>query len=137
MDAKTLALITLACWCIAPLFDKMSMQRGTPAGVLTIRFLFLAGAYLAWIALRGEWSSLRLDGMTLLWTLGSAVFGAILGLTSYMMALRTGHTAIVIPIANAFPPIVALLAAWLFHEPLDIQRLVSVGLIGAGLLLLR
>ena len=138
MKATALALFVASIWGITPILEKLSLVKGSPFTVMTVRFIFTA-TFVAIISLiSGKYKDIgNLDGKTLLWTCLAGLLGGIVGLFIYFVALKQDLTTRTVPITATFPLFTALYAFIFLHESLSIQRIMGIVLIVLGLILVN
>jgi len=138
MKTAALALLVASIWGITPIFEKLSLVKASPLTVITLRFIFSATCLVVYSVVTGgykEWGAL--DAKTLLWIILAALFGGIIGLLLFFVALKQDFTSKIVPIAATFPLFTALYAFMFLHEHISPQRLTGIVLIVIGLILIN
>ncbi|MBI1991710.1 MAG: EamA family transporter [Candidatus Omnitrophica bacterium] len=138
MSAFLWALLTAAIWGVVPLLEKLGLGSASPAvGVMVRSFGVVVGMLLfGW--LWSPWSALRSVSWSSILLLGSGgLLASFVGQFAFYHALKSGAISQVTPVAGAYPLVAALLGWWVLREPLTMSRLLGVGLIVAGVFLLR
>jgi uncharacterized membrane protein len=137
-----------ACWGVGEVCTRSALHAGKvgPIGAITVRSLvaipLLVLVY--WLMTRGA-AGLRVeppvaqaDGAT--WTklvLGSGLVAGGLAMVCFYTALSLGEVSVVKPIAFSIAPAVGVLLGWLvLGESMDARKLLAVGLILAGVVVL-
>jgi transporter family protein len=77
------------------------------------------------------------DSKTLLWIVLAGLFGGIIGLFIYFVALQQGLTSRIVPIAATFPLFTAIYAFIFLNEPISFQRLAGIVLVVVELVLIN
>ncbi len=132
------ALATTVLWGIAPIFEKMAIDRTSPLLLLTVRAVLLASVLLTITLVSGKGHQLlALDGSTILLIALGALFGALLGLYTYFTALKLGEASRVIPIAASYLLVTTILAILFLGEKITVSKIIGAALIVGGILLLR
>lgn len=136
------------CWGVGEVCTRSALHAGKvgPIGAITVRSLvaipLLVLVY--WLMTRGaaglrvEPSVAQADGAT--WTklvLGSGVVAGGLAMVCFYTALSLGEVSVVKPIAFSIAPAVGVLLGWLvLGESMDARKVLAVGLIVAGVVVL-
>ena len=132
------ALICMLCWGLAPLSGKAGLAKVPPFAALLIRSFAVSAILLAGGLLGGQLQQLpRIDARSASYIVLEGVLASLLGQLAYYYALKYGAASRVIPIASAFPVVAFVGALLLFGEKLTWPKGVGMGLIVAGILLLR
>ncbi len=136
------------CWGVGEVCTRSALHAGKvgPIGAITVRSLvaipLLVLVY--WLMTRGaaglrvEPSVAGADGAT--WTklvLGSGIVAGGLAMVCFYTALSLGEVSVVKPIAFSIAPAVGVLLGWLvLGESMDARKVLAVGLIVAGVVVL-
>jgi uncharacterized membrane protein len=136
------------CWGVGEVCTRSALHAGKvgPIGAITVRSLvaipLLVLVY--WLMTRGaaglrvEPSVAQADGST--WTklvLGSGIVAGGLAMVCFYTALSLGEVSVVKPIAFSIAPAVGVLLGWLvLGESMDARKVLAVGLIVAGVVVL-
>jgi uncharacterized membrane protein len=138
MKTAALALLVASIWGITPIFEKLSLIKASPITVITLRFIFSATCLLVFSVISGGYKDLvSVDGRTLMWIILAALFGGIIGLFLFFVALKQDLTSKIVPIAATFPLFTALYAYVFLHEHITAQRLTGIIFIVIGLILIN
>jgi len=122
---------------VSAIFEKMSVINLSPLTVLTLRYLLMLPVLLGATYVTGSSRELTtLDGRTFLTILLPAVM-ALGSLTLYFTALKGDLLSRVFPLTELGPAIAFILAVVFLGEPWSLQRLLGIGLISAGIVLVR
>jgi uncharacterized membrane protein len=142
------AIAAGVCWGVGEVCTRSALHAGKvgPIGAITVRSLvaipLLVLVY--WLMTRGtaglriEPSITQADGAT--WTklvLGSGLVAGGLAMVCFYTALSLGEVSVVKPIAFSIAPAVGVLLGWLvLGESMDARKMLAVGLILAGVVVL-
>lgn len=138
MKAVVLALLVASIWGMTPIFEKLSLKNASPLTVITLRFIFTTACVVAVSLVTGKYREFAtVDSKTLLWILLAGLFGGIIGLFIYFVALQQGLTSRIVPIAATFPLFTAIYAFIFLNEPISFQRLAGIVLVVLGLVLIN
>jgi uncharacterized membrane protein len=141
-----LALAAGLCWGIGEVFTKSVLHTGRVGPLTAIAVRSTVALPLLWMAWAAA-AALTRDGPRAPWdapaptllklVLGSGVVAGGLGMIAFYSALAAGEISRVKPIAFSVAPATAvLLGALVLGEPLTPRKLVAVGLILCGVILL-
>ena len=133
MSAFALAVLTLALWTGWALLGKVALDTAAPAQATLLYGLaaVLAGALSLGLVLQPlSWSA----GALGLAAVSAALGGA--GLVSFYLALERGAASLVVPVAGAYPAVVALLSVAFLSERMTGTQVAGVGLAVTGVLLI-
>ncbi|NIS62689.1 MAG: EamA family transporter [Proteobacteria bacterium] len=133
-----LALATMICWGIAPLFGKAALLRIDPWVGLVMRSFMISLILLVWGIVSGHIHELfQVEFSTLSLICAEGVLASLLGHLAYFYAIKYGMISRVIPITSAFPLIALLGGLFLFSERISWDRLVGTIMIIAGIIIIR
>ncbi len=136
MRTGLLLLAVLVCFGLGPIFEKLSLREASPVGLLTLRSVMISAALLFLVLAVGRTQELlHLSLTTYLWIAASALFGGLLGLGLYFVALKQGLASRIAALTGAYPLVTALFAVLFLGEPYTLQRLIGTVLVIAGLML--
>lgn len=137
MNLLVLCIVAALIWGIAPIFEKLSLERVSSFTALTIRSVATSLTLLTILFLTGKESELaRVDSRTASYILLGGFFG-ILGLYIYFVALKRGEASVVVPIVNSFPLFTALYSFLLLRERLTMGRVVGIILVITGIIFIN
>jgi uncharacterized membrane protein len=145
MKAILLAVSAGLCWGVGEVATKSVLHAGRvgPLTALAVRStiaLPLLWCVAAWLLARkaepGDWTSAGGGDWAKL-VLGSGLAAGFGGMACFYLALHAGEVSRVKPIAFTVAPACGVLLGWLvLGEPLGARKLVGVGLVLGGLLLI-
>lgn len=137
MNLLTLCVVAALLWGIAPIFEKLSLERVSSFTALTIRSIATSITLITILFLTGKEGELvRVDSRTVSYILLGGFFG-ILGLYIYFVALKQGEASMVVPIVNSFPLFTALYSFLLLREQLTIGRIIGIILVVTGIIFIN
>ena len=133
-------LLSLLIACLAgtaAIFEKVSLKGASPLTVFTIRSFSMTVWLMAAMALSTGLKPLfQVSGKTLLFILIPAVFATIF-VGIYFSILKNDLASRVVPIIAGAPLVTYFLSVFILDEPLSWKRLIGVGLIVAGVSLVK
>ncbi|HEY3398020.1 MAG TPA: EamA family transporter [Armatimonadota bacterium] len=136
--ALIFAALAMLLWGASPLFDKLGMKDLSPLAGLTIRVVAAAAMVAIYSLAMGTWKEIAAaPRLSVLYLIGSAVFGATLGQAAYYAAIKHADASQVVPIAAAYPLVTLLLAVPILREGLTVGKGVGVLLVVAGVSLIK
>lgn len=146
MKPVVFAVLAGVCWGVGELFTKSVLHSGRvgPMTVLLARAVValppaVFAYFVAYHVLKAEPAGWWRAGAPLLTrlALGSALLAGFGGVFFFYLGLATGPISVVKPIAFTVGPAVAVLLAWLLlNEPMPATKLLGVGLVVAGVVLI-
>src|SRR4030095_5116992 len=132
MSLDTLIIITISCWGIWGIFDKLALQSASHRDVLLMLFLlFLPQVPLVWLLVSATAPGWHPTADVLFWT-GLAASAYTLSMVAYLAAMSKAEASYVLGITASYPLVLQLLAVALLGETLVVNRLLGAALIGAG-----
>lgn len=149
MTAALLAVAAGLCWGIGEVATKSALHSGRVGPLTAIAFRSTVALPVLWAAwwaagrgalgLPVEAAAWRQPDAATVWklVLGSGLVAGAGGMAFFYAALAFGEVSRVKPIAFTMAPAVGVLLAWaLLGEPLGPRKLLAIGLIIAGVILL-
>ncbi|HNW92834.1 MAG TPA: EamA family transporter [bacterium] len=143
MNGLGYALLAAFLWGIAPIFAKLGLSEGQLSGpnAVIIRFTGAMCAFLVFMAFVGratQWGGIMtLPPRVVGYLFIEGICGALLGHFAYYEAMRTWDASRVVGVTGSFPVFTVLLAAMFLGEALTWGKLLGMGLIVAGVLVLK
>jgi len=138
MKALFWALITALCWGVAPLLEKVVLERVEPLIVVFFRCILLLSILFVFLFWKGKLYSLgQVDSFSLFYIVLGGIFSAVIGQITYFYALQNGEASQVIPLVCIYPLITVLLAAFFLGEQFTLAKVVGTFLIILGIFYLR
>ena len=137
-QAFLFALLTVVFWGVATVFDKLALAQLQPLAGVAARSLvisFIACAALAATVRERAWEGI--DARSWLLIILSGIFSGLLGQWTYYKALKYAEASRVAPIVGGYPLVAFALAVLVLGESVTAQKLCGVGLVVAGIALLR
>ena len=133
-----LALLVACIWGINPIFEKFALKNATPFSVITIRFIFTAICLGAYTLFAGRVDELiKVDSRSMMWILLSGLFGGLIGLFIFFVALKQEDTSKVLPIIASFPMFTAIFAYFLLGETISLKRFIGIMFVIVGVVLIN
>jgi transporter family protein len=133
------ALLTALLWGIVPVFEKMGLSKLTPAAGIFVRCLSVSiGAVILFLfnpALLNELSHAPIKNIALI--VAGGFTANFLGQLLFYNALKNGEASKVVPIAGAYPLVAFFMGVFLLGEKITLAKTAGIGLVLAGLILLR
>lgn len=148
MAAIVLAVLAGLCWGVGEVFTKSVLHTGRVGPITAIAIRSSVALPLMWVVYLVATAGVKLRSEPLDWVragtptlsklvLGSGVIAGAGGMILFYSALSLGEISRVKPIAFTVAPATAVLLGWLvLGEPMTLRKLIAVGLILAGVLLL-
>lgn len=146
--AIVLAVLAGLCWGVGEVFTKSVLHTGRVGPVTAIAVRSSVALPVLWLAYGIATVGMRASSEPPDWiragsptlaklVLGSGIIAGAGGMILFYSALSLGEISRVKPIAFTVAPAIAVLLGWLvLGEPMTGRKLVAVGLILAGVLLL-
>ena len=133
-----LLAVTALCWGVSPILEKWALAEVSPFVGVTVRSLAIAVMVLVAVVVLGRTGQLthlpiRPLGLFAL----SGFLAGLLGMWTYLYALKLEGASKVVPIAASYPLVTALLSVSLVGEELSLRRLLGTVLVVAGICLVR
>ena len=131
------ALFAAFLWGLAPVFEKLGLIRISPLVGLTIRNIAITIIVLI-IALFTNVGKeiVHADFKSVLFVVIGGIIAGLLGIWSYLEALKHWEASRVVPIAGAYPLFAFILSMVFLGENLTLQKGIGVILIVSGIVLL-
>ena len=131
-------LLSAAAFGAMGIFGKLAFDDGATAGtLLPARFAIAAVALWCLMLIRGSWSQMRaLAPRDVTISLGLGACGYALQAGCYFVALEHLDASLLSLVLYTFPAIVTVAAVTLGRERLDRRRVVALGLVSTGLVLI-
>jgi drug/metabolite transporter (DMT)-like permease len=132
MSLDTLIIITISCWGIWGIFDKLALQTASHRDVLLMLFvLFVPQVPLVWLLVNATAPGWHPTWEVWFWT-GLAASAYTLSMLAYLQAMSKAEASYVLGITASYPLVLQLLAVALLGEHLVVTRMLGAALIGAG-----
>ncbi len=132
MSLDALIVITIACWGIWGIFDKLALQSASHRDVMLMLYtLFLPQVPAVWLLLNATLPGWRLTTDVVFWT-GLAATAYTVSMIAYLTAMSKAEASYVLGITASYPLVLQFLAVALLGENLVVNRLLGAALIGAG-----
>ena len=138
MQLTVLLILTVICWGMTPVIEKMGLARVDPLTALTIRSLAIALILSVFILSTGRLKELSSVGAkTLLLFTVSGILAGLIGMLTYFGALKIADASRVVPIAASYPLVTLLFSVLLLKEGVSWPRALGTLLIVSGIWLIK
>jgi len=130
-------MLTAFLWGLAPVFDKIGLDKASPIVALTIRTLVMTIGIGTFSLASGTWRDvLALESRSFLFLVLAAVSAGLIGQLVYYYALKTGEPGKVVPLVATYPLISLLISVIYLREPISTGKVAGAVLIVLGVLLI-
>ena len=134
------ALIAMAAWGSAAIFDKLALNamRGvSPLAAVVVRMIFAVVAVCVVGAFTGAAEDIaQMEPLTFVYLALSALFGAVTGQVAYYYAANAGEVSKVVAFTAGYPLVTVVVAISLLGESLTLVKAVGSLMTVAGLFVL-
>ncbi len=138
MSAFLWALLTACIWGVVPLMEKIGLGSASPTTGVVVRSLGVVVGLVVMTLIASPWGAIRsLSWPAILLLAGGGLLASFVGQMAFYRALKSGALSQVTPVAGAYPLVAALLGWSVLREPLTVSRLLGVGCVVVGVILLR
>jgi transporter family protein len=138
MDVILFALLAALFFGLAPVLEKRGLEEVEPLPGLFIRSAVVFSALLLAVVVSGKAGALHsVDRNTVLFLGAGGICGALIGHLFYYLALKAGKASEVVPVASIYPLVALMIAVVFLGEKVSVQKVVGVGLIVLGVVLIR
>ncbi len=133
------ALLTALVWGFAQALEKMGLAgRIDPYLGVVIRSLSLAILSVFGLLLMGRIGSIAdVDLKSAFFIVCGGVFAGFIGQFAFYSALKTGEASVVVPVAATYPLVALLVSVIFLGEVFTWSKLVGIGLVVGGVIMLR
>jgi transporter family protein len=138
MQLALLLLLTVICWGIAPIVEKIGLTKVGPLTALTIRSLAIALSLIIFIFLTGRVKGLfAVEGRAILLFTISGILAGLLGMLTYFGALKMADASRIVPVVASYPLITLIFSVLLLREGVSWPRVLGTLLIVGGIWLIK
>ncbi len=138
MTTGVLLLLTVLLWGSAPILEKIGVGRVDPLTAVTIRSFAITIILLIILTFTGRIKGLFTTDMKSIAIFAiSGLMAGLIGMWTYLSALRLGATSKVVPIAATYPLVTAILSVIILKEGVTLLRLIGTLFIIIGVWLVR
>ncbi len=133
------ALLTALIWGFAPALEKMGLA-GRVDPYLGVVIRSISGAILAvfGLALMGRIGSIvEVDLKSAFFIACGGIVAGLIGQFVFYSALKTGEASVVVPVAATYPLVALVVAVLFLGESFTWSKLVGIGLVVGGVIMLR
>lgn len=136
MDQKSfiLWLLTLLCWGISPVLEKIGLKKVDPLIALFTRTLFAffgISLYLLFSFSPLQFKDLSIKSFFILGL--SGITAGFLGMYFYFSLLKLYPASQIVPLTATYPLVASLLSIILLKEPITLSKLIGTFLIVLGI----
>ncbi|MFN3505625.1 MAG: EamA family transporter [Caldimicrobium sp.] len=139
MDKNSLILwfLTLFCWGVSPILEKLGLKKVDPLIALFIRTLFALIGISFFLLFTGTYQQVKDVSFKAFLIVGlSGILAGFLGMYFYFSLLKIHPASQIIPLTATYPLIASILAIIFLKEPLTLSKLFGTFLIVLGIYLL-
>lgn len=139
MDGKILFLwlLTILCWGISPILEKIGLKEVNPLLGLFIRTFFALLSITLALLFSETYEQIKTLSFKSFAILGlSGILAGFLGMYFYFSILKLGYASQIVPLTATYPLIASLLAVFLLKEPFSLSKLFGTFFIVMGIYLL-
>jgi len=134
MKIVILLLLTSFFWGLAPIFDKLAIDRANPFVGTTVRTVIVALMLLMAVVITGKSKEMfEMDGRALFYFTLSGLVAGCIGVYTYYAALKMGETSRIVPLAATYPLVTAVLSVIFLKESVSLERIIGIILIVTGI----
>jgi len=138
MKTHILLIITLMCWGITPIIEKIGLRTATPFAGVTIRSAAITIGLLIMTFVTGRTKEVFGASMRDVLTFSlSGCLAGLIAMIAYFEVLKDGETSSVVPITASYPLVTALLSYFILSEGFSVPKLVGTVLIVSGVYLVK
>ncbi len=134
------ALIAMAAWGSAAIFDKLALNamRGvSPLAAVAVRMIFAVAAVCIVGAFNGAAEDVvAMEPLTFVYLALSALCGGVIGQAAYYYAANAGEVSKVVAFTAGYPLVTVVVAISLLGEPLTWPKIAGTLMTVAGLFVL-
>lgn len=133
------ALITALIWGLAPVFEKIGMRgRIDPYLGVVIRTIPIALVGVTGLLFMGRVRELATaDLRSMIMIIIGGLLAGFVGQIAFYSALKHSEASIVVPLTATYPLIALIISVIFLGEAITMQKIVGIGFIVGGVVLLR
>ncbi len=133
------ALLTALIWGLAPAFEKMGLKgRIDPYVGVVMRTIPIAVIGITGLLFMGRLRDIAAaDTRSILFVITGGLLAGFLGQLSFYSALKSGEASVVVPLAATYPLVALFISVLFLGESFTWQKLVGIGMIVGGVILVR
>lgn len=138
-NAFFLAVLSALIWGMAPIFEKVGLNSkidpylGVVVRTLPIAFIGLTG-----LIFMGRIDSLfQVDMKSAAFVIIGGLIAGFIGQIVFYTALKSGEASVVVPVAATYPLVALVISILFLGEAVTWQKLTGIGLVVAGVVMLK
>ncbi|MBI1910657.1 MAG: EamA family transporter [Deltaproteobacteria bacterium] len=133
------AVLAAIIWGCAPVFEKLGLDsKIDPYLGVVIRSIPIAVIGIAGLAFMGRLNSIAsVDAKSAILVAVGGLIAGLMGQIAFYSALKTGEASVVVPVAATYPLVALLVSVVFLGEAFTIHKLIGIGLVVGGVMLLR
>ncbi len=137
--AFVFAILTSLVWGIAPALEKIGLKgtiepyEGVVLRSIAIALVSVAG--LLFIGRANAFQGLQLKGV--LFVVAGGLVAGLIGQFTFYSALKAGDASVVVPVAATYPIVALVISVIFLGEPFSWQKATGIGLVVAGVMLVK
>ncbi len=132
-------MLTALVWGFAPALEKMGLAgKIDPYLGVVIRSISVAVLSVFGLLLMGRIGSIvEVDLKSALFIAAGGIVAGLIGQFVFYSALKAGEASVVVPVAATYPLVALLIAVLFLGESFTWSKLVGIGLVVGGVIMLR
>lgn len=138
-NAFFLAVLSALIWGMAPIFEKVGLNSkidpylGVVVRTLPIAFIGLTG-----LIFMGRIDSLfQVDTKSAVFVIIGGLIAGFIGQIVFYTALKSGEASVVVPVAATYPLVALVISILFLGEAVTWQKVTGIGLVVAGVVMLK
>ncbi|MBI4949626.1 MAG: EamA family transporter [Deltaproteobacteria bacterium] len=133
------AALTALIWGFAPAFEKLGLDgKIDPYLGVVIRSIPVAVIAFVGLAVMGRTASIAtVDLKSALLVAAGGLIAGLLGQLAFYSALKYGEASVAVPVAATYPLVALVVSVVFLGESFTVQKLVGIGLVVGGVVLLK
>ncbi|MFC1855422.1 EamA family transporter [Thermodesulfobacteriota bacterium] len=140
MTSKTsiLLLVTLLCWGITPIIEKIGLKSASPLAGATVRSIAITTGLLLITFFTNRTKELFSLGARDVITFSlSGLLAGLVAMLAYFHLLQQNETSRIVPVTASYPLVTALLSYLVLSESITPQKAIGTVLIVSGIYLVK
>ena len=138
MSVAILLLLTVIFWGSSPIAEKYGLSRISPLIAVTIRSVAITIILLIYLTTVGRLKEIfQVEAKAASLFIASGIMAGLVGMWTYLTALKAAPASKIVPIAACYPLVTALLSVLILREHVTPARLIGTTLIISGIWLVK
>ncbi|MFN4197255.1 MAG: EamA family transporter [Caldimicrobium sp.] len=130
----TLWMLTILCWGVSPILEKLGLKKIDPLIALFIRTFTALLSISFFLLFTGTYQQLKEVSLKAFFIIGiSGILAGFLGMYFYFSLLKIHPASQIAPLTATYPLIASVLAILFLNEPISLEKLLGTFLIVLGL----